>query len=150
LSGLVGIHPVVDKDEFGVSFRLIAEAVFRLRAGRLKRDLLAALTIQSVTGAEITVKFEGPHLLLKFGYPLVRIANEVIGWCISKLSLKLGPNLAGISREHLPGCLLGGQFRCGNGLRLAICDGLLLFIELLFQGGNAQGKRLRRRLVFLL
>ena len=40
--GVVGIQPVVDKDEFAVSFRFISQTILGPSPWRLKRNLLAA------------------------------------------------------------------------------------------------------------
>jgi hypothetical protein len=58
------VQPVVDKDQFRVGFRLISQAVFGAGSGGLECNLLPAFAVQTVTGAKISVEFEGAELFL--------------------------------------------------------------------------------------
>src|SRR6516225_1260588 len=55
---VVGVQPVVDKNEFAISFGFVSQPVLGPCARRLESDLLAALAVQSIAGTEISMKLE--------------------------------------------------------------------------------------------
>src|SRR6185295_6769292 len=52
---VIRVQPVVDEDEFSVGFCFVAQAIFRIRAGGLKRDLRSALAVKAISRTEIAV-----------------------------------------------------------------------------------------------
>ena len=45
---VLGVQPVVDENKFTVRFRLISQAVFRIRTGSLKSDLPTTLAVETM------------------------------------------------------------------------------------------------------
>ena len=76
---VVRIQPVIDEDEFSVSFRFVSQTVFRARSGSLKCDLLAANAVQTEARTKISVEFKGARALLQIRDLYVSFLQEVIG-----------------------------------------------------------------------
>src|SRR6266851_3129188 len=131
------VEPVVDENEFSISFCFVAQAIFRIRAGSLKRDLRSALAVEAITRPEIAVELKALRLLVQFLYLLVGLSEEVIGRLRGKLALKLCPYLIGLSEHRFLSCLLGSQLYRGDGALLTFLGGLFLFLDLLFEGSDA-------------
>ena len=127
------IQPVVDKDQFPVSFRFISQAVFRISPGSLKSNLLPALAVQTVSRAKISMEFKATQLFVQLFDLYVRLSEEVIRRFRRKLPLKLCPDLIGLSEDSFFSCLLGGQLCRRNRPFLCFFAGLFLFLNLLFK-----------------
>ncbi len=72
------VQPVVDENEFSVSFCFVAQAIFRIGAGSLKRDLRSALAVEAISRTEIAVELKALRLLVQFLYLLVCLSEEII------------------------------------------------------------------------
>ena len=75
---MLRVQPVVDENEFSVSFCFVAQAIFRIRAGSLKRDLRSALAVEAISRTEIAVELKALCLLVQFLYLLVCLSEEII------------------------------------------------------------------------
>src|SRR6266404_2019110 len=128
------VQPVVDENEFSVSFCFVAQAIFRIRAGSLKRDLRSALAVKAISRTEVAVELKALHLLVKFLYLLVRLSEEVIRRLGGNLALKFCADLIGLPEHGFLSCFLGSLF---------------LFRDLLFQSCDALFKLVSGSLVLL-
>src|SRR5271165_3620342 len=61
-----GVDPIVDQDQFGIGFGLIAQTEFGFRPRRLEGNLLSTHAVETVTGTEVPVEFEYAHFFLQF------------------------------------------------------------------------------------
>jgi len=125
---------VCDKNEFPVGFCFVAQAIFRIRSGRLESNLLPTCAIEAVTRPKITVKLEALHLLLQTCNLLVGLSQEVIRRFRSQLALILCSDLIGLPKDGFFGCLLGGQLYCRDGPFL--CFPLASFCVLIVAPGQ--------------
>ena len=101
---LIWIQPIVDKDEFPVGFRFIAQAVFRARPGGLEGNLLPTLTVQAVAGAKISVEFKGANLFLQLRDLDVCFSKKVIGRFLGSWPWNLPSDLIGVSDDAFAAC----------------------------------------------
>src|SRR2546430_4578766 len=62
---MCSVKPIIDENEFALGLGFISLAELCRCSGRLESRHLASLTIESITGAQITVKFEAPGLVLQ-------------------------------------------------------------------------------------
>jgi hypothetical protein len=90
---VIGVQPIVDKDEFSVGFRFISQAIFGASSRSFERNLLATHAVETVTGAKISVEFKAAQLFLQLRDLSVCLAQEVICRLRGQLSLKLRPDL---------------------------------------------------------
>lgn len=68
----------------------VPQPVFCSRARGLECDLLPAFAVYSISGAEISMKFETAQLLLYVSKLGFRLLQEIVGWRRWDLSLILG------------------------------------------------------------
>src|SRR5262249_1296971 len=108
------IQPVIDKNEFSVSFRLVTQPIFSACARRLKRDLLPSGTVQAVTRPKVSVKFEAVYLFFQLRNLRIRFPEQVVCWRRWQLALKRIANLIRLSKNRLSS-FLSSQLRSRNG-----------------------------------
>ena len=110
---MVGVHPVVDEDQFRIGFRFVPQAILCHSPGRFKRNLLAADAVQTGAGAKIPVKLERRFPLLEFIYLFVRLFQKVIRRFRRHVTLESSPDLIRLAENGFSR-LLGSQLYCRN------------------------------------
>ena len=89
---VVGVYPVVNKNEFAVGFSFVSQPVLGSSARCLKGNLLTALAVQAIPRSKISVKFERAQLLLQSCNLGFRFLQQIIGWDRRDLPLVLCAN----------------------------------------------------------
>ena len=129
---MIGVEPVVDKDEFPACFGFVSEAVFRPGPRRLKRNLLNTGAILTVARTKVSVELEAADLLLQLRDLLVGLSQKVVCRFRCYCALKVCPDFTGVRQRGLFAHFLGqfcrrysAFFWCRRDLLLQGSDPLL-------------------------